>query len=200
MTQVMEACLQVVLLFTSVAPTASSYAQHASHCVQAARRMLCANHFLLQRYIPGADPCKVKTQASLPCFILHACCMQRALLDETFMFKLCLLLQRRVTGADYDSFLEEFMSALAAWQPHMLVQFEDFGNNNAFRLLANYQDRACCFNDDIQVRITLFILHNVFGCCSAVVLPAVMRCRKAATHSLLLKGSCTAAATYAYDK
>jgi malate dehydrogenase (oxaloacetate-decarboxylating)(NADP+) len=47
--------------------------------------------------------------------------------------------------------VEEFMTALAKWQPHMLVQFEDFGNNNAFRLLENYQDRACCFNDDIQV-------------------------------------------------
>ena len=58
--------------------------------------------------------------------------------------------QRRLSAPDYDAFFEEFMEAVAAEFPEALVQFEDFGNKNAFRILKTYKDRACCFNDDIQ--------------------------------------------------
>ena len=58
--------------------------------------------------------------------------------------------QRRLSAPDYDAFFAEFMEAVAAEFPEALVQFEDFGNKNAFRILKTYKDRACCFNDDIQ--------------------------------------------------
>jgi len=45
------------------------------------------------------------------------------------------LKQKRVRGAEYDAFIAEFVSAIQAAYPKALLQWEDFGNTNAFRLL-----------------------------------------------------------------
>ena len=58
--------------------------------------------------------------------------------------------QRRLKGEEYDAFLEEFMTAVTARFPNVLVQFEDFANHHAFHLLQRYRDRYRVFNDDIQ--------------------------------------------------
>ena len=60
------------------------------------------------------------------------------------------LRQRRLVGADYWEVIERFMSSLQRWQPHTLVQYEDFANHHAFQLLEKYRTSHCCFNDDIQ--------------------------------------------------
>ena len=53
-------------------------------------------------------------------------------------------------GDAYDELVDAFVQALIRKFPNVLLQWEDFAQENARRLLDRYRERLCSFNDDIQ--------------------------------------------------
>jgi malate dehydrogenase (oxaloacetate-decarboxylating)(NADP+) len=60
------------------------------------------------------------------------------------------LQRHRERGEAYDELVDELVTSAEKVFPGVVVQLEDFGNRNAFRLLQHYRERSCVFDDDIQ--------------------------------------------------
>lgn len=56
----------------------------------------------------------------------------------------------RIRGQEYDDFIESFVNAIKKRFPHVLLQWEDFAQQNAYPILEKYRNQLCTFNDDIQ--------------------------------------------------
>jgi malic enzyme len=58
--------------------------------------------------------------------------------------------KNRLTGKDYENFIEQFVQTVKRCLPNVLLQWEDFAKDNARILLKRYQEKIVSFNDDIQ--------------------------------------------------
>jgi len=70
---------------------------------------------------------------------------------------------RRVRGAEYDELVDPFVEALRELFPNVLLQWEDFAQQHANRLLARHRDVICSFNDDIQGTAAVTVAAIVSG-------------------------------------
>jgi malate dehydrogenase (oxaloacetate-decarboxylating) len=104
--------------------------------------------------VGGVDP-----ERTLPVF-LDAGTENEALLSDPLYLG---WRHRRLRGKDYDELVDAFVGAVVARCPRVLLQWEDFAQRNANRLLASHRETVCSFNDDIQGTAAVAVAAIVGG-------------------------------------
>ena len=69
----------------------------------------------------------------------------------------------RLRDDEYDELVDAFVAALQRRCPAVLLQWEDFAQRNATRLLSRHRDAICSFNDDIQGTAAVTVAAVVAG-------------------------------------
>jgi len=87
----------------------------------------------------------------------------------------------RLRGEEYYAFVEAFVAAVKQVYPDALMQWEDFKQHNAIRLLDHYRHSLPCFNDDIQGTAAVV--------CAGILAALRYRGEKLSDQRLVLLGS-----------
>ena len=93
-------------------------------------------------YIGGAG---IKPNTTLPICLDLGTNTDKFLTDPLYLG----VRRRRPDTPEMDAFMHEFMEAMAEVFPQLLVQFEDFSTDNAFRYLDMFRNQYRSFNDDV---------------------------------------------------
>ena len=104
--------------------------------------------------VGGVDP-----ERTLPVF-LDAGTENEALLSDPLYLG---WRHRRLRDDEYDELVDAFVDALGNRCPRVLLQWEDFAQRNANRLLNAHRNTICSFNDDIQGTAAVAVAAIVGG-------------------------------------
>lgn len=102
---------------------------------------ICIGKLAVYTLCAGLNPHK-----ALP-IVLDVGTNNKTLLDDPYYLG---WKHQRITGSEYDDFIDTFVRAVQKRFPNVLLHWEDFACNTARRNLLRYRSKMCTFNDDMQ--------------------------------------------------